>query len=160
MIRRLAMLLALVTAGFVPALAQTQTQTHPPHPQGRPHDPAAHPPMDPALHAALHAQFHGSWTGTVTSPDGVSTKLHLAVANDKQGKLTLKVSADRPMKTGPATNVTFDPQGLHWTQAIAGASCKATAVVEAAAHHGPEAMKGTMACAHGEIPFALQKTKG
>jgi hypothetical protein len=160
MIRRLAMIMSLAVGSSVPALAQTQTQTHPPHPQGRPHDPASHPPMDPALHAALHARLHGNWTGTVTSADGVARKLQLAVATDKQGKVTLKVNADRSMNAGSATDVTLDAKGLHWTQPVSGSSCQATAVLEAPAHHGPDAMKGTMACGHGEIPFALQKMKG
>jgi hypothetical protein len=160
MIRRVALIVSFAVASFVPTLAQTQTQTHPPHPQGKPHDPADHKPMDPALHAALHARLHGTWTGMVTSSDGIASKLQMAIATDKQGKTTVKMTTDRSMKTGSATDVALDAQGLHWTQPISGASCKATAVLEAAAHHGPDAMKGTLVCGHGEIPFALQKTKG
>jgi len=160
MIRSHALLLSVVMASSVSALAQTQTQSHPKHPQGTPHDRSAHPPMDPALHAALHARLHGTWTGEIRSLDGAPAKLQLAFAADKQGQLTLTSSGDQPLTAGPAAEVILDPQGIRWTHSFAGASCKATAVLEAPAHHGPDAMKGTMACGRGDMPFVLQKTKG
>ena len=158
MIRSHALLLSMVMAGSVSALAQTQSQSHPRHPQGTSH--GAHPAMDPVTHAALHARLHGTWTGVVTTSDGASTQLQLAFASDAQGQLTLKISGDQPLKTWPAATVALDSEGLRWTQPIGGASCTATAVLKASAHHGPDAMKGTMACGNGDVPFVLQKTKG
>jgi len=159
MIRRIAVIVSFAVAGFVPALAQTQTPPHPQHPQGRPHHPGPHPPMDPALHAAMHARLVGTWAGTLSAPDGTHTKLHLAVSSDKHGKMALKVDDVQAMKAGSATNVALDGHGLHWTHKISGESCQATAALESVTHHAPETMKGTMACGHREIPFTLQKSK-
>ena len=160
MIRRAALVAAFVAAGFAPVLAQTQNPPHPPHPQGQPHDPASHPPMDPALHAALHARMVGNWSGTLTGVDAASTKLQVAIATDKQGQMTLKLVTDRALKAGAANEVALDGHGLHWTQALSGQSCKATATVEAAAaHHGADTMKGTMMCGQQEMTFALQKNQ-
>ncbi len=125
--RRLAVLVALAVASAIPAMAQTQS--HPPHSSGGSHDPAGHMPVDPEVHAAMHAQLLGTWSGTLTSTGGSPSTLHLVIANDKQGKLTVKMSADPSMKAGAASNVEIDALGLHWTQALADASCKATAAV-------------------------------
>src|SRR4030095_6368762 len=107
---------AFVAASFAPVPAQIQTLTHPPHPQGKPHDPASHPPMDPALHAALHARLVGNWSGTITGADASSTKLQVAIASGKQGQMTLKLATDRSLKAGDASEVALDSDGLHWTQ--------------------------------------------
>lgn len=160
MIRRAALVAAFVAAGFAPVLAQTQTRPHPPHPQGQPHHPpASHPPMDPALHAALHARLVGNWSGTLTGVDAAPTKLQVAIASDKNGQMTLKLATDRSLKAGAATDVALERHGLHWTQALTGKPCKATASVEAAAHHGTDTMKGTMTCGQQEMTFSLQKNQ-
>ena len=158
MLRRLAVLVSLAVASTIPATAQTQSP--PPHSPGGSHDPAAHMPVDSEVHAAMHAQLLGRWSGTLTSTGGSPSTLHLAIANDKQGKLTVKMSADRSMKAGPASDVAIDALGLHWRQALSDTSCKATAVLDAATHHAPETVRGTMACEHGELAFALHRTKG
>ena len=160
MIRLAALVAAFVAAGLAPVLAQTQTPLHPPHPQGRPHDPASHPPMDPALHAALHARLVGNWSGAITAADATSTKLQMAIASGKEGEMTLRLTADRSLKAGAASEVALDGHGLHWTQNLTGKSCKATATLEAAAaHHGTDTMKGTMTCGQQEMMFALQKNQ-
>src|SRR5258708_9167730 len=119
-----------------------------------------HMPVDPAVHAAMHAQLLGTWSGTLTSTAGSPSTLHLVIANDKQGKLTVKMSADPSMKAGAASDVEIDLLGLHWTQALADTSCKATAALDAANHHPPETVSGTVACEHSELAFALHRTKG
>ena len=106
----------------------------------------------------MHAQLLGSWSGTSTSTGGSPITLQLAITNDKQGKMTVKMSADPSMKAGTSSNVEIDALGLHWTQALADTSCKATAVLDAS-HHAPETVRGSMACEHGEISFALRRTK-
>ena len=157
MIRSLVLSAYVFVAGVAPAMGQTHPQTHP---QGRPHDQSGHTPMDPAQHAAMHALLHGSWQGTSSSPEGVSGKLNLAVASDKQGNLTLKMKADQPIRVGAASNLAIDGNKLQWTQAVSGKPCEASAVVSAATDDVPQSMRGTMACEHGEIAFALHKTKG
>jgi len=160
MIRRVTLVAAFVAALFAPVLAQTQSQTrpHPPHPQGPPHDPAAHPPMDPALHAALHARLAGNWSGTLAGTAVAATKLYVAIANNKQGEMTVNAGTIAATKTSPAHDVALDAHGLHWTQPVAGKSCRATASLEAAAsHHGADTMKGTMTCGQQEMTFTLQK---
>lgn len=154
--RRLALLVSLAVAGVMPALAQT----HPSHPQAGPHDPAAHMAVDPAVHAAMHAHMLGSWSGTLGSTEANPMALHLGIASNRQGKLTLKMTTDRAMKAGAASDVTIDAQGLHWKQALSDTPCKATAVVQPATDDGPETMKGTIACDHGDVAFVLQRSKG
>lgn len=157
MIRRIALVAALLGAGLAPLLAQTQTRPHPPHPQGRPHDRASHPPVDPALHAALHARLVGNWSGTLTAAHSAETKLQVAVATDKKGELTIKTKTDGLMKSGGATEIALDSEGLHWTQSMSGRNCQAKAALEPSSHHGLETMKGTMTCGTQEMPFAMTK---
>src|SRR5438128_1687157 len=109
MLRRLAVLISFAAASAIPAMAQTPS--HPPHSPGGSHDPAAHMPVDPAVHAAMHGQLLGTWSGTLTSTGGSPSTLHLAIADDKQGKLTVKVSADPAMKAGAASDVEIDALG-------------------------------------------------
>ena len=141
----------------MPAFAQTQG--HPPHPGGRPHDPATHHPLDPAAHAALHALLHGSWSGDWSSTHATATKLELAVGTDRNGKPTLTIKTAGEMKAGAASEVAIDSHGLHWTQPLMDTSCKATAALEQSAHHSPATMKGTMTCGTREMVFVLHKTK-
>ena len=157
MIRRLAVAISFVAISAAPALAQAQT--HPPHPTGAPHDPTTHPPMDPALHAALHARFHGDWVGTMSPTTGSQMNMKLAVANDKQGKTTLKLTGLPAGSAGSAQDVSLDEHGLHWTQQLAGSSCKATAILGPAPHHGADTITGRMDCDQGPMTFALQKAK-
>ena len=158
MTRRLALTVSIFLASAASAFAQTHPQGHP---QGSPHDPASHQPMDPALHAALHALMHGSWTGTISSPDGMSSKIDLAVGIDKQGNMTLTMRSAKPLRTGAATHVKIDDGTLRWAQDVAGITCKATAAAASAATDGAEStLKGTMACPDREMTFALHKIKG
>ena len=158
MIRRIALVAVFLAAGLAPVLAQTQARPHPPHPQGQPHDPA-HPPMDPALHAALHARLVGNWSGTLTA-ESAETKVQVVIASDKSGQLTIKTKTSGPMKAGDGTAIALDSGGLRWTQPMSGMNCKATAALEAAAHHGPDTMKGTMTCGAQEMSFAVTKLQG
>jgi hypothetical protein len=158
MIRRVAVLIALVSAAFMPVLAQTQA--HPPHPSGKPHNPSEHLPLDPATHAAMHARLLGNWSGTLSSIGSRPTEMQLAIVEDKQGNMAIKMKAAQHMKAGPASDIAVHEDGLHWTQALSGASCKATAGLETGSHHGPETMKGTMACARGDVAFTVHKIKG
>ena len=156
MIRRIALIAALLGAGLAPLLAQTQTRPHPSHPQGQPHDPA-HPPMDPAPHAALHARLVGNWSGTLTAAS-TESKVQVVIASGKNGQLTIKTKTSGPMKAGDATAIAIDDTGgLRWTQSMSGMNCEAAVAVEAAAHHGRDTMKGTMTCGAQEMSFAVTK---
>jgi hypothetical protein len=153
MTHRFILTVSLLVVGSVPAFAQHPAQ----HPQGPPHDRSSHPPMDPQQHALMHGLVLGTWTGMVTSPDGSSTKLGVAVMNGKHGELTLKAAS--PLKDiGSASDVVLDGHTLRWTQGLSGMSCKAFATVTEAATQAA-AMKGTMACPERELAFALTKTK-
>ena len=157
MIRSLGLTVSVLLAGAIPALAQT----HPPtHAQGRSHDQSDHVPLDPAQHAAMHALLLGTWTGTSSLPGAVSRKLDLAVGHDKLGNVTLEMTADPMVRVGAASKVAIDGGILHWTQAIAGSECQATATVNGSTALRPETLKGTMACEQGEVTFTLRKTKG
>ena len=157
MIRSLALTASFCLCVGAPALAQHPAN----HAQGRPHDPAAHHyPMDAKQHDAMHALVHGRWIGASSFPGEIAPKLDVAVATDKAGKLTLKMKADEPIRVGTASKIALEGNTLHWTQEVAGVSCKATAVVSPATAQASETMKGSMACEQGEIAFALQKTKG
>ena len=116
--------------------------------------------MDPAQHAALHAALDGSWTGTSVAPEGTSAELHLAVAKDKLGNVSLLMSGDNSLKLGPARTVAIEGSVIRWTQDVAGAACQAKATFNAASKAVPDTMKGSVSCANGEeIPFTLHKTK-
>src|SRR5262245_3376636 len=154
MTHRFALAVSLLLAGSVPALAQT----HPAHPPGQPHDRSAHPAMDPQEHARMHGALLGNWTGTLTFPDGRSTKVDLTAANDSHGALTLTITSSQPNEVGAASGIVFEGQTLRWTQALSERACKASAVVAAKTAQVAETMKGTMKCPEREIAFALEKT--
>ena len=159
MIRRCAMLMSFIAAIAVPISAQTQS--HPQHPPGKPHHPPDHPPLDPAVHAAMHAKLLGNWTGMLTSVGSDPRQVQLAITHDQHGKMTVSMKhGDAGISDPIGTDVTIDQHGLHWSQALAGVACKATAGLETGTHHGPETMKGTMACTHGDVAFSLHKVKG
>lgn len=165
MIRGVALTASFLLAGAVSALAQTHPYPHPPHPYPHPwthsHDRSGHVPLDSAQHAAMHPLLLGSWKGAFSSPQGVSSGLHLSVAHDSLRKVTLRMSTDRSIRAGAASNLATNGDKLHWTQDLSGTSCKATAVLTAATPLVPEMMKGRMACEDGEeITFILQKRTG
>jgi len=116
-------------------------------------------PLDPAAHAALHALVHGTWSGAWSPTDAGPAKLQLAIASEKDGRLTVKMTTDGPMKAGAASDIAIDAHGLHWTQTLAGSSCKAAAALEPTTHHEAETMKGTLTCENRDIAFVLRKTK-
>lgn len=154
--RSLFVMMVVGATGVTPLGAQGQARTHAQHPQGRPHT-SDHAPMDPALHAALHAKYHGTWAGTVTTKDGKTVKLNVAVVTGKQGETKLEVSGDPSLKVGPATGITLSEKGVRWTQTVSGAPCKAAADLDAADHHGVQSLKGKMECEGREMPFALHR---
>jgi len=154
MIRGLALTASFLLAGAVPAFSQSHPRTH-----TRPaHGQSGHTPLDSALHAAMHAGLLGSWKGTLISHHGVASGLNLAVVHDSLRKVTLKMSADQPIRAGTADNVVMDGDKLQWTQDLSGTACKATAVLSAATASVPAKLEGKMACENGESTFKLLKT--
>jgi hypothetical protein len=132
MIRSLALAVPFLFAGAIHASAQS----HPyPHPAVHPHDSSAHTPLDSAHHAAMHALVGGHWRGTFTSPQGAAAGFELPAAH-------LQLSGDT----------------LRWTQDLAGASCKAMAVLTGMLPT-TDLMKGTMTCDHRDVAFVLQKKR-
>src|SRR5262245_20973760 len=121
MTHRFALTVLLLLIGSVPALAQTHPADHP---QGQPHDRSSHPAIDPQQHALMHGMLLGNWTGTLTSPDGSSIPLDLAVMNERHGELTLKMASSRSKELGAASALVLNGDTLRWTQAFAGTSCK------------------------------------
>ena len=154
MIRSLAFAALFLVAGSVPSLAQKYLHG-PDHvrPGGN------HPPHGPD-HAAMHALLHGSWTGTLRSEEGVTSRLSMSVARDSTKSVSLSMTTEQPMRLGAVRSLAINGDKLTWTQELAGASCKATAVVSAATPHAPEEFKGVMACDQNEITFSLRKTAG
>jgi hypothetical protein len=130
-------------------------QAHPPHAQGQPHDPSSHPTVDPQQHALLHGLLLGTWTGTLTSADGVATKLNLVAARDSHGDLALRVTGENLKQ---AKDVSLEGNTLRWTQAVSGAPCKAAGTLSSATDDAAGALKGTVGCKNEEMTFALQKT--
>ena len=153
MVRGLALTASLLLAA-VPVHAQTHAGSHD---RSHPHDQPGHGPVDPAVHAALHALMHGSWTGTTTSAQGTSSGLTLTVAPDGPRSMTLRMSLDRPARSGSARDLVVRGDTLRWTQELSGAACKATAIVSPATAAARETMRGTMACEHDALDFTLQK---
>lgn len=157
MIRSLALTASLLLAGAAPALAQAHA---PSHVRSHSHDQSGHVPLDPAQHAAMHALLLGSWQGTFKSAQGVSSGMDLSVAHDSVRTLTLKMTTDRPLRAGAASNFVMNGDNLYWTQDLSGTSCKVTAVLSAATTLVPEMMTGSMACEDGEVTFTLRKATG
>ena len=156
MIRCFALATSLLLVGAAVAPAQTHPQSHP---QGRAHDPIGHVPLDPAQHAALHALLQGDWHGTLTAPRGPSRPVELTVSTDKLGNGIFRLTGDRAVHVGPASQVSIEGRRVRWVQDIAGMPCKAVGDVIAATSRDPETLKGTMSCTQGEMTFALSKTK-
>jgi hypothetical protein len=85
--------------------------------------------------------------------------MQMAVAHDSLLKLLLTINGAK--RTGGATASDFMIQGdtLHWTQALSGATCRATAVLTAATPAVPE-MNGRMVCPDSAVTFSLRKKTG
>lgn len=156
MVRRSALAVSFILVGAVPALAQTHPR---PHDKGHPHGPG-HVRPDSAEHSALHALLHGSWTGTLRSPQGVSSGLDLSVVYDSLRIATVQLRADKSIRVGGASHFTVTGDKLQWTQDVAGASCKATAVLNAATTLVAGVMEGKVACEDGESTFTLRRKTG
>lgn len=157
MIRGLALTASFLLAGTVPALAQTHPGSHA---RGHPHGQSGHVPLDSAQHAALHASLHGSWEGTLSSPQGVSSRLEMSIAHDSLRTVILRMSTDQPIRAGTASNLVIDGAKLRWTQDLSGTACNVSAVLTAATPLAPEMMQGKMACERGENTFTVRKRSG
>ena len=157
MTRALALTAALLLVSAASASAQTHhsggARTHPPHAPG-------HERPDPAHHAAMHALLTGRWSGTVTSAQGITSDLTLAVAHDSVQGMTLTTDAGERIPAAKISNVAMEGTRLEWTQDLSGAKCKASAVVSPATQLEPETVKGKMTCADGDRTFVLRKTTG
>jgi len=160
MIRGLGLSLSFLLIAAVPALAQSRSHG-PGHvrPDGphHPHGPG-HIRPGSAEHAATHSLLLGTWKGTFSPSQGIASGLNLSVSRDTDRKLTLRMSADQILRAGPVSGVTINGDKLHWTQELAGASCKASAVVSGATPSAPQTMQGNIACEEREITFTLHKT--
>ena len=146
MIRRFALTVPLLLAGAVAASAQS-------HPE---HFPGMHPQFDSAPHALLHALMHGNWQGSFSSPHGAGA-LDLAILHDSIMKTMQFTLSAEHLEIGAATGFALKGDTLQWTQDLAGAPCKASAVVSAATPTAPDTMQGTMSCERGDVSFTLRK---
>jgi hypothetical protein len=156
MIRPIALTACLALAAATPALAQTHPGSH----EGvYPHGPG-HVRPDDATHDLMHALLHGSWTGTLSTQQGVSSALHMSISHDSRRKVILTMRAEQPIQVGAATNLIVNGDKLQWTQALGGASCKATGVLSAHTPSAADAIKGKMLCDDGELTFLLRKKTG
>jgi hypothetical protein len=108
----------------------------------------------------MHAMLTGTWRGTLTTSEGTSNALELAVAHDSVRGMTLWMGTGQSVPATTISNLAVDGTKLQWTQDLSGASCKATAVMSQATALEREMMKGKMTCADGEIAFVLRKTTG
>ena len=156
MIRRLALTASCLLAGALPAFGQTHHSGAPTHPRHAP----GHERPDSAHHAAMHALLTGRWTGTVTSAQGITSNLALAVAHDSLQGMTLTTDTGERIPAAKSSNVALDGTRLQWTQDLSGASCKATAILSPATQLDREAVKGKMTCPDGDRTFVLRKTTG
>lgn len=108
----------------------------------------------------MHALLTGRWTGTVTSPEGITSDLTLAVAHDSLQGMTLTTDTGERIPVAKISNLAIEGTRLQWTQDLSGASCKATAVLSPATQLDRETVKGKMTCADGDRTFILRKTTG
>lgn len=163
MIRGLALAALFLVAGSAPTMAQARTHgaghVRPDSGKHHPHGPG-HIRPDSAQHAAMHARLFGSWTGTLSSHQGAPTRLSMSIGRDSMRSVSLNMNAEQPMRLGAAKDFAVNGDKLTWTQDLAGAPCRATAVVTAAKGSAPEELKGTMACERDEITFSLRKNAG
>lgn len=156
MTRALALTAALLLAGATSALAQTHHSGAPTHPRHAP----GHERPDSAHHAAMHALLTGRWSGTVTSAQGITSSLTLALAHDSLQGMTLTTDTGERIPTAKISNIAMEGTRLQWTQDLSGASCKATAILRPATQLDRETVTGKMTCADGDRTFVLRKTTG
>ena len=149
MSRRFAFTVALALWSAAPAMAQSHPTAH----SGPRQHGSGHVRPDSATHAAMHALLHGTWTGTLTAAHG-SKALNLTFADDS---MPLVFHADQSAQFGRSADFRVKGQELQWTQEVAGAPCKASAVVTAATPQSPESFKGKMECADGARSFVLHR---
>ena len=154
--RGLALTASLLLAGALPAFGQTHHSGPPTHPRHA----SGHERPDSAHHAAMHALLTGRWSGTVTSAQGITSNLTLAVAHDSVQGMTLTTDAGERIPASKISNVAMEGTRLEWTQDLSGAKCKASALVSPATQLERETVKGTMICADGDRTFVLRKTTG
>lgn len=156
MTRALALTAALLLASATSAVAQTHHSGAPTHPRHAP----GHERPDSAHHAAMHALLTGRWTGTVTSAQGITSDLTLAVAHDSLQGMTLTTGTGERIPVARISNLAIEGTRLQWTHDLSGASCTATAVLSPATQRDRETVKGKMTCADGDRTFILRKTTG
>lgn len=156
MVRRVALVASLLATAAMPVLAQAHSGSHD---HSRNHGPG-HVRPDSATHAAMHALWHGDWTGTLRSHQGVTTGLSMSLAHDSSQTVSLTMRTDQPMRLGAARDIALKGDRLTWTQDLAGAPCKATAVVTAAGPRTPDEITGRMTCQRDQITFSARKTAG
>jgi hypothetical protein len=182
MSRPLAFIPALVLFGAAPLVAQDHgAMNHPQHPGGSAgihacmlaamggshsaasghdagHSPATvTPEMRARHHRALQTCLTGTWKGAWTSQQGTTGDISLAIAEDAEEGISVRLVADRGPEFGAVSNLAVTPASLTWTQMIAGESCRVTAEV---AGDGPETagmLKGRAECAEGALAFSVRK---
>ena len=122
------------------------------------HSPASvTPEMRERHHRALQTCLTGTWKGAWTSDQGTTGNLSLAIAEDADEGISVRLAADRGPEFGAASKLAVTPANLTWTQMIAGESCRVTAEV---AGNGPETagmLTGRAECADGAIVFSVRK---
>ena len=147
---------ALLLASAPSAVAQAHhsgTPTHPHHAPG-------HERPDSAHHAAMHDLMTGRWSGTVTSPEGITSNLTLAIAHDSLQGMTITTDTGERIAAARISKLSMQDIRLEWTQDLSGSSCKATAVLSRATPLDGETVSGKMTCADGDRTFVLRKTTG
>lgn len=154
MIRGLALTASFLLAGALPALAQTHHSGAPTHPRHAP----GHERPDSSHHSAMHALLTGRWAGTVTSAQGITSDLTLAVAHDSLQGMTITTATGERIPGAKVTHFAIEGTRLQWTQDLSGGACKATAVLSPATQLDRETVKGKMTCADGDRTFVLRKT--
>ena len=105
----------------------------------------------------MHAALHGAWTGSLRSLHGDAGKLDVSIGRDSLLKVTLVMRADGSRQVIMATDVVLKGNEIHWTQDLAGTSCKATAVRTARAKVVPESIIGKLICSGTQWSFSLRK---
>lgn len=96
----------------------------------------------------------GTWEGPYQSDHG-SGGLRLVVSRDSVWRATLASAPESMIPEAYVENLKVEDGRLSWTQSVMGASCSASAALEAGA------LRGEMTCEHGgatiQIRFLLVK---
>lgn len=160
MIRGITVAALFLAVAVSPALAQTSRHgpghVRPDSGKHHPHGPD-HVRPDSATHAAMHARLHGSWAGTLRSHAGAEKPFAMAVTRDSVRQVAVSFTAEQAPRFGAAEDFALSGDKLTWTQDLAGAPCKAIAVVSAATSKAPAELKGTMTCDRDELTFSVRK---